>query len=114
MLSVVLTCEHGGNQIPSEYNYLFKDSDEALKSHRGWDIGILTIAQGLSQHFNRFLHYSEVSRLLVELNRSINNPDLFSSYTASLPSDEKQEILNQFYFPYRNKVEKEIGEEVSS
>ena len=41
---LVITCEHGGNRIPVRYRGLFKVKKAVLLSHRGYDIGALSLA----------------------------------------------------------------------
>ncbi len=72
-MKVVITCEHGGNKIPKDYQYLFKDYKSVLQTHRAYDPGALELAKLLSKKGNYFF-FSEISRLLIELNRSIQNP----------------------------------------
>lgn len=114
MVKFIISCEHGGNKIPQEYNPLFKNAEDVLATHRGWDIGILPVAQEIAEILNLDITYSTTSRLLVELNRSIGKPDLFSSYTHSLSLSEKERILSEYYFPYRNKVETDISKWINS
>ncbi|HYG40905.1 MAG TPA: N-formylglutamate amidohydrolase [Cytophagales bacterium] len=114
MVKFIISCEHGGNKIPQEYNPLFKNAEDVLATHRGWDVGILPVAQEIAEILNLDITYSTTSRLLVELNRSIGKPDLFSSYTHSLSLAEKERILNEYYFPYRNKIEMEIRKSINS
>lgn len=102
---VILSCEHGGNEIPEIYRKVFHGHEEELQSHRGWDIGALKLAKQLSVSWEAPLHYATTSRLLVELNRSLHHPNLFSKFTKTLPLSEKLHILKQFYHPYRTKVE---------
>lgn len=103
-IHIIVTCEHAGNKIPDEYAELFKGANPILKSHRGWDIGALSIAKRMSRKLASPIHWTEISRLLVECNRSIGNVNLFSSFTADLKKQEQQEILKKYYFPYRNEV----------
>lgn len=107
----VVTCEHGGNFIPAEFSYLFKNAENELNSHRGIDFGALDLFREL-QPYADFSQFQEVSRLLVEMNRSQENPDLFSEFTDILSSSEKEEILRKYYFPYRNQVEKYIFQKI--
>lgn len=102
---VILTCEHGGNEIPQAYLEIFRGHEDALSSHKGWDIGALILAKQLSVSLDAPLYYATTSRLLVELNRSLHHPNLFSKFTKSLPISEKLHILKQFYHPYRTNVE---------
>lgn len=100
----VVSCEHGGNQIPRNWRTLFGDSQDVLNSHRGWDPGALRVAKVLSQKLKSPFFYSETSRLLVELNRSPGHRSLFSEFTASLSDSEKDQILAEHWTPYRNEV----------
>ncbi len=113
MLTVVLTCEHGGNQIPKPYQQYFKTAQSSLSSHEGLDIGAYELATKFSKVYPLFF-YSTVSRLLVELNRSVRHPSLFSRYTKNLPSDEKELIMAEFYHPYRFKVMAAIEQIITS
>ncbi len=113
LIRILITCEHGGNQIPDAYRTLFENQKELLESHRGYDPGALSIARFLSRRLGVSLYSSTTSRLVVELNRSLGHPNLFSAFTRSLPSSTKQEILQSFYHPYRQQVEKSIQREIS-
>lgn len=101
----MVTCEHGGNLVPSEYRPLFSGHEALLASHRGWDPGALSLARALAQSLSAPLHYSRVSRLLVDLNRSLGHPRLFSPVTRHLSPHERGEILRKWYHPYRERVE---------
>ena len=108
-MNVIITCEHGGNKIPKVYQYLFEDDISILQTHKAYDPGALELAKAISKKRNYFF-FSETSRLLVELNRSPYNHNLFSKFTKNLSRDEKKVILNKYYFPLRNKVENLIQE----
>ena len=105
----VLTCEHGGNHIPPAYAGYFQDAGKVLKSHRGYDPGALELFQVLAQELAHFSHYSQTSRLLVELNRSLHHKNLFSAYTKPLQLQLKKDILASYYLPYRELVEEKIN-----
>lgn len=110
----VFTCEHGGNDIPSEYHSLFKPHKELLNTHRGIDFGALDLwSEACKKLKPDFQISSTTSRLLVELNRSLHHPKLFSSICNSLPNNEKEEILKTYYHPYRDSVEKFIAKNIS-
>jgi predicted N-formylglutamate amidohydrolase len=104
MLKLLLTCEHGGNQIPIAYQSLFKGQQDILNSHLGYDIGALELFNELKDLAD-ISFYAETSRLLVELNRSLHHKKLFSEYTSHLPDSDKNSILKNYYFSYRDKVE---------
>lgn len=108
MIHFIITCEHGGNIIPDEYQHLFVNAEDTLMSHRGWDPGALTLANEIHIFLKAPLFYSETSRLLIELNRSLHHPALFSSFTKTLSLKDKNDIIQQHYLPYRNGVERKI------
>lgn len=101
---LLITCEHGGYEIPGPYCHLFTGAEETLRSHRGWDLGALDLAQSLGADLAAPVIFSTTCRLLVELNRSLDQPDLFSEFTGDLQPDEKRRLLDDHYHPYRNSV----------
>ena len=107
-MNLILTCEHAGNEIPEEYKQYFSGAGDVLQTHRGYDPGALDLFKELSP-LAVFGQQYMISRLLVEPNRSLGHPQLFSEFTASLPEVQKEKILEQFYVPYRNYVEGRIG-----
>lgn len=108
-MKFVLTCEHGGNEIPGRYRYIFKNKEEILNSHRGYDPGALDLFRSL-QEIADFSRFNTISRLLVEVNRSQGHPQLFSEFSRNLSNEEKKDIQDLYYFPYRNSVESKIAE----
>lgn len=107
-MKIVLTCEHGGNIIPKEYESLFSNQEAILNSHRGYDLGALDVFKTL-EPIADFSKHSITSRLLIELNRSLHHKCLFSEFTKNLSKPEKNKIINQFYKPYRDGIEAEIS-----
>jgi len=110
MPSIILTCEHAGNQVPEAYSYLFDKHLEVLQTHRGYDPGAWEIAQFMATQLNVPLFACHTTRLLVEANRSFNSAELFSAFSKELSMEEKQQILDKYYFPYRNRVEQAIAD----
>lgn len=106
--SLVISCEHGGNRIPSAYRAAFADARPELASHRGYDAGALTVARDLARSFNAALVATTVSRLLVELNRSPGHPQIFSEFSRELPRPVRADIIRRYYEPYRHDVERAI------
>ena len=113
-MKIITTCEHGGNLIPGQFTGNFNDAAAELNSHLGIDFGALDAFQALSGEISDFSLYSEVSRLLVDLNRSLDSPDLFSKYTRKLPENIRKMILDEYYFPYRETVIKKMKEYLQS
>ncbi|MBC7945654.1 MAG: N-formylglutamate amidohydrolase [Burkholderiales bacterium] len=102
---LLITCEHGGNRIPLEYSDLFRSSKALLETHRGWDPGALMMARDLARELTAPLVVSTVSRLLIDLNRSIGHKDLYSEATRAAPAGLRQGIVKRYYLPYRTRAE---------
>ncbi len=105
---IILTCEHAGNDVPQTFKHLFGDEPNVLNTHEGYDIGALELARYLSDQLKTDVYYTTITRLLVEANRSVNSKDLFSRFSTLLTKDEKEQVLDTHYYPYRKKVEDAI------
>jgi predicted N-formylglutamate amidohydrolase len=97
------SCEHGGNQVPAPLRPLFGRSS-LLASHRGFDVGALPAARLLAAELEAPLFYAEISRLVVDLNRSLGAPSLHCARIQALPEEQRQAIVREHYTPYRRTV----------
>lgn len=111
--ALVLTCEHGGNRVPAAYRDFFDNCGPLLQSHRGFDPGALVMARALSRHFGAPLLSSTVSRLVVDLNRSIGHRTLHMEAIRRLPAAMRQEIIERYYQPYRTQAEGLIAQGIA-
>jgi predicted N-formylglutamate amidohydrolase len=111
-VKLILTCEHGGNDIPEAYKKHFQNN-AVLRTHRGYDIGALDLFKYL-QPLSDASFYSTTSRLLVELNRSLHHKMLFSEWTKHLSKIERDTIIKDHYLPYRIEVESKIYNYIES
>lgn len=84
-----------------------------LDSHRGYDPCALIMARALATAFKAPLVTSTISRLLIDLNRSIGHPQLFSAATRGAPAAVREQIVAQCYDPYRTEVERLVRNLVS-
>lgn len=109
----LFTCEHGGHEIPSGYQALFRGASPTLRSHRGWDPGALELAEHFAARQSAPLFSSTVSRLLIELNRSLHHRALFSEFTRDLDAATKQTLIETYYLPHRQAVEEAIAKLVA-
>lgn len=110
---LVLTCEHGGNNIPEEFDSYFKNQALILNSHRGLDFGTLDLFEYL-QPLSNFSISNEISRLLIEFNRSLHHNKLFSECSKELSKEEKNHLIETYYLVYRNKVENQIKQFINA
>lgn len=101
---VIVTCEHGGNYVPPEYQALFEPHKTILETHQGYDPGALPMAEKFAQTCADDFFYSTNCRLLIDLNRSLHHRNSFSFITGSLPSAAKETIIQNYFHPYRDTV----------
>jgi predicted N-formylglutamate amidohydrolase len=107
--TILITCEHAGNEIPEEYKSLFIGREDVLQSHRGWDPGALEVASFMAEGLGCTIFSCEFTRLLIEPNRSIDSPQLFSEFSIALPAGEKIILIDDIYLSYRHAIEQEIS-----
>jgi predicted N-formylglutamate amidohydrolase len=67
----------------------------------------------MASSFRAPLVISTVSRLLIDLNRSPRHPQLYSEATRGAPAAVREEIVAQYYVPYRMQVEDLVRHAVS-
>lgn len=101
----LITCEHAVNDVPAPYLRLFEGKEYVLKTHRAWDPGAWEVATRLAMLAGAPLLVSSVTRLLVDLNRSETNPELFSEFTRGLPEEERRALVRRYHRRYRRNAE---------
>lgn len=106
--ALLLSCEHGGNRIPRDYRFLFRNCRALLAGHRAYDHGALPCARALARRLRAPLLAATTSRLLVDLNRSPGHPALFSERSRRLPPEERARLLARHYRPHRERIERWI------
>nr|WP_321451963.1 N-formylglutamate amidohydrolase [uncultured Carboxylicivirga sp.] len=107
-MKVVLSCEHAVNTVPEKYKYLFQGAEKILQTHRGYDLGALELFKMLQNSDVAFSQSTTVSRLLIDINRSLYRRTLFSEFTKPLNQSAKDEILEEYYYGFRRPFEEKI------
>ena len=105
---LVISCEHAVNTVPPNYAHAFQEHPTVLDSGEAYDPGALTISQQLSQRLDCDLVHSEVTRLLIDCNRSLSHADCFSPFSRGLASREKQHLIDAYYSPFRDQTQRII------
>ena len=109
---LILTCEHAGNKIPPAWKKRFNPPKRILESHRGIDIGAKELLLSMNKELKAPFHLYENSRLLIELNRSLHHPRLFSEFSKTFTDEEKMTLINAYNLPYRQAVEEALRAKV--
>ncbi len=100
-----LSCEHAVNTGPTRHQKLFHQHESLLQTHRAVDFGALDIAYHISQTLGCNYTQATVTRLLIDCNRSLTHPHCFSEFTKQLSDIEKQQLIEEYYVPYRQQTE---------
>ena len=95
-IAYLVTCEHGGNEIPAPYIARFRAHRALLASHHGYDPGALAMARSLARALRALLLASTVSRLLVELNRSPGRQFRYSPVMRNATSAVRADICRRY------------------
>ena len=95
------------------YRDLFHTYQALLGSHRGFDPCALIMARMLATAFAARLVASTVSRLLVDLNRSVGNSSLHYETIRNAPSEKRQKVLKRYYKPYRAQAERLVRQTIA-
>ena len=131
--ALMITCEHASNALPDfilrtfrECNMaeakrrgedtcdLFGIPDEILASHRGYDIGAYKLFSNLVKRLKPDFHCSgRFSRLVVDLNRSLNSKTFYSEFTANLPETVQTHMIC-LWGKYRKKIEAFVAKKIPS
>ena len=107
-VAFIISCEHGGNEVPPDFRQLFNGHDALLHSHRGWDPGALELAQQMAAALDAPVFASTTTRLLVDLNRSIGHQNLHSEVSRGLTLAARREIARVHYHPHRDAIQTEV------
>lgn len=111
---LLISCEHAVNHVPSRFAGLFASAADVLASHRGYDAGALDLADTLAGTFRAPCFAAEITRLLVDHNRSPHNRALWSEYSRPCAAADKTWLLETFYRPFRARVGAWIEERVDA
>lgn len=113
-MKLLVSCEHGGKRVPREYARLLTGAAEVLATHRGFDLGALDVARAFGRRLGVTPFTATTTRLVVDLNRSPGNRNVFSAYTRSLTPAQRSAALAAHYWPYRKAVEDAVAEGVDA
>lgn len=112
---IIVTCEHGGAEIPAPYGSLGLSSSE-LDTHIARDKGARETSKLLAKKLGCYAIIGKYSRLLVDLNRRASDDELILANSdkveiagnKNLSAAEKNLRLEKYYNPYYAALEKQI------
>ena len=106
--AVLLVGDHASNTIPEMLGNLGLDNT-VLEQHIAYDIGSKKLIQHLSQHLDAPALLAGYSRLVVDLNRSLEDdssmPEVSDNTVIAgnlnMPDEHRSQRIHYFYTPYR-------------
>lgn len=112
---VLLTGDHVSNVMPKALGSLGLDRS-ALKQHIAYDIGTRKLITHLSEHLDAPAVLAGYSRLVVDLNRSLEDPSVMPEISdeqvipgnQNLSQAHRNERIHCFYTPYRKAIDSKL------
>lgn len=113
----IFLCDHASNVVPEAYGSLGLEASE-FDRHIAWDIGAAGVVRGLATHFQAPAVLARYSRLLIDLNRGVDDPTLIMKISdgAIVPGNhpicdaEVAQRIEAYYHPYHDTVAALIDE----
>lgn len=109
---LLLTCEHASNAVPRAYADSFPRDGRVLRSHRGYDAGAIAVARHLSRTLRAPLYCGSVSRLIVDLNRSLRHRHLHSEFLVDFDREARAALVERYHRPHWSAVERHVAARV--
>ncbi len=106
---LVITCDHASNRVPRSLNDLGL-TPEALSRHIAWDIGCAALTRRLAVMLDAPAILGGFSRLVVDLNRHLNDPTSMPAVSdgTRIPGNEDllhahaAQRIEEIFLPYHN------------
>ena len=108
---LILLCDHASNAVPPEYHGLGIPAAE-LERHIAYDIGARALTLGLAGRLGASAVLSRYSRLLIDLNRGLDDPTLIMQISdgavvpgnRGLTETERAHRIARFHRPYHQAI----------
>ncbi|MBT8437197.1 MAG: N-formylglutamate amidohydrolase, partial [Gammaproteobacteria bacterium] len=108
---VLLVGDHASRVIPRALNDLGLE-ETLLEKHIAYDIGTRKLVHHLSQHLDAPAVLAGYSRLVVDLNRSLEDPSVMPEVSDGTPipgnlnisAEHRNQRIHSFYTPYRKAI----------
>lgn len=112
---LLIIVDHARANLPDEYGSLGLNDTE-FERHIAYDIGIEGVARGLNQQLNVPVVMANFSRLLIDPNRSVDDPTLVMRVSdgalipknAYIERDEIERRITNYHQPYHSAITKQI------
>jgi predicted N-formylglutamate amidohydrolase len=112
----LIICDHASRAIPHTLANLGLE-EEALRQHIAWDIGTADVSERLAERLDAPLVASGYSRLVIDANRYPGDPTSIPAISDGVVIPGNRDVTpeeaalraEQFFWPYHNAIEAELG-----
>lgn len=113
---VLMVCDHASPAVPKALDRLGLPEAQ-LERHIAWDIGAADVARRLAVRLDAPLVLSSYSRLVIDLNRGLDDPTLVPAISdgtvipvnRTLDTEGVEQRIATFFHPYHASVAAEVG-----
>jgi predicted N-formylglutamate amidohydrolase len=117
----VILCDHASNRIPTDYAS-FGFAEDTLATHIAWDLGALAVSRLLSARLDAPLFWPDVSRLVIDCNRSGESSTLIVAESERGPvaanravtAKERERRVNRIHAPYHAAIDACLARRVAA
>ena len=107
--TLILSCEHASAEIPVHFQHLFNNPATTRNPFDHFDPFAKELTLTLAAHMNCPYVLGNISRMLVDLNKPLAQAHCFhATHRAALSNADKQLLLEQYVYPYRQQIETQI------
>ncbi len=118
---IILMCEHASSRIPEHYQGLGLPKSQ-LNRHIAYDIGAEAVIRELNSQLQAPAIMTRFSRLLIDPNRSLNDPTLIMQLSdgavipgnAYISEQETSHRAQTYYKPYHDTLKRLIDESLDN
>jgi predicted N-formylglutamate amidohydrolase len=120
-LDVLIVCDHASHALPAELGSLGL-ADEQRHQHLAWDPGAAGVAAAMADELDCPALFAAWSRLVVDLNRAADAPDLIVQHTdgidvpgnRDLAPGERARRIDRYHVPYHLAISRHLDDAIAS
>ena len=114
---VLIVCDHAGNAVPKKLQQLMPKPED-MNRHIAIDVGARTVAQIVARALNSNLIMQRYSRLVIDMNRPLNSPELCPEvsdetpvpFNQSMTDSQKKSRVAEIFETYHKSIAGVISE----
>jgi hypothetical protein len=110
MTSFLITCCHATCAIPEAQRELFAGQEELVTSPEGWEPGALNLAQGLAMKLSTPLVHGEVTRLILDIEKT--GEEQFSEFSMKIPEPTRTRLADRLNEKFRHAIDVKLEEDL--